>query len=107
MINLCDEKDCPLHPNYSQDLQNNLNEKINKYENSDLYNISNCSLNTLTSQPTTFTIGDNYVSIEEKGIKLKSHQIEAYLECFFCIHRNQYDMKQEIIIQKAKKLLEE
>lgn len=102
-INICNEKDCLLHPsnNHTPSTYSSVNSSgtNNLVGWSPIENTSNIIMGDVIFK------ADNYMS--ELIIELKKYEVEIPIECLFCNRRNKMDMKNEILKRKAKKLLEE
>ncbi len=106
-MKICDELDCPLHPDYVQAV-------YKKHVVSQVPEVSTLSshgplawssLNSVAMIP-TIKSKDSCISVEN-SIKLETKYMTSYIECFFCQYRKNIDMKKEIIVANAKQLLQE
>lgn len=108
MVKICDQIDCPLHPDYvkpnpvSQDLQPGT---LRQDENGEIRVVaSNLEWSSIEPEA-TIKSKDAQLSLEG-GMIFKTPLIEAHVECLFCKYKIYHDMKQEVISNKAKKLLQ-
>ena len=95
IYNFCDQKDCILHPAYIDQKEDNIElSHTLKDVNSDII-LSN-----------HIAIGNNDTSIMiDNIIRIKTSGIDIPFECTICSHFKKLDMKEILIVQEARKVL--
>jgi len=108
-MKICDELDCSLHPDYVQAVHEKPTishlpkiSDLGGHIHGDTITWGNLTSSTI---PTIRSM-DSSVSAEN-SVKFKTKYITCHIECCFCQHRKNIDMKKEIIVANAKQLLQE
>jgi len=99
-MKICDELDCPLHPDYVQDI---------KHVADHMHYIST-SNNSMQNDSMAWSTWKSAATIQSPligSLKIETKYITSHMECFFCQYRKNIDMKKEIIVANAKQLLQE
>jgi hypothetical protein len=120
MNRLCDQTDCLLHPDYE------LFKKEKKVSTNVVYlpyppneaNDANISWSSVSSSSIVWSSPMTQAGLATKAFKVSDENedskmvftldedLKIPLECLFCEHLKKIDMKKEILLKKAKKLLE-
>lgn len=96
----CDKEKCPLHPDYKEKI---VETQIYDAFNSHTHSISPNGYYT-TNGAMASTIDYRAVLVDTK-ITFNNENLSIPVECFVCEHMKKVDMKEVLMLNKAKELL--
>jgi len=96
---VCDQTDCPLHKDYTLKQKDSVFPAHDHNQTGDWFSIN--PSNNMTSR---LSYDTNEIDFSG-GIIFKTRDIECHIECLFCIHKKDFNMKAEVLSRMAQDLL--
>lgn len=103
-MNLCNHKDCLLHPENPHNYENNTYSVTTNNDGSVAIGRDTFENNTLQIGDVALKTSNN---ISELIIEFKNYNIKVPIECLFCNKKKEIDMQNEVYKRRAKSLLKE